>query len=722
MILTRLSFFYFLLLNFFTSLVFAGSGWAHYNTGDYVGMACKYSLSSTAIFCATETTSKYTCQCKDIDALGSYVYCGFSNTENSTKTQEQFIDWFQTQCPNVTTSKIEAAYKNVTNYLIDNPKKQIPNFNKSIPIYVPFKYNATLYEIAYNSYYARFRNFDVSFYFGSGLFGYWAVIILFSAIYRFLRVSGLYNSLLPSKNYTTRFIKSKIAIPSLFANKYHKTSWFKGIVPSRIESIIIFGYFVLCTLFVATRYHYVENDIIWPKRRGQMGRYPGDRSAVLTCFMSILTFLFAGRNNLLLWLTGWKYSTFVTYHKWIARMTVLMAFIHAICMLENSLGAGKYASRQQSDWWRWGCVSMVCMGIMFIQGIALLRSLHYETFLIIHILMAVFFVVGAWIHTKNFDYQCFIYTVTAIWCFDRFARYFRILVLFGGYRTATVKIVANETLRITVPYNKTTFKARPGAFAFIYFGNWRCFWQSHPFTIVTNEENNTLVFCVKFKKGCTNTIYNFLKTQPNQTAQMKVAIEGPYGSYHNLERYNDVLLYTGGNGIPGPFAYAKKLVNDSKFKGFIHLVWVIRHWESLDWFSEELKFLEQHKDKIKTSIFITKYYDYKFGDHEDLYSNIINIKKQQEEKEAYEEKQTDDSSSDNEVLTTIKNNLTHIEFKDGRPELKELVNTDIQNSSGSTVVMTCGHPEMCDDIRDIVCDAIYQRKSRIDLLDELQKW
>jgi Ferric reductase like transmembrane component len=36
------------------------------------------------------------------------------------------------------------------------------------------------------------------------------------------------------------------------------------------------------------------------------------------------------RNNVLLWVTGWSFSTFNKFHKWVARVVTVEAILHSI--------------------------------------------------------------------------------------------------------------------------------------------------------------------------------------------------------------------------------------------------------------------------------------------------------------------------------------------------------------------------------------------------------
>lgn len=43
-----------------------------------------------------------------------------------------------------------------------------------------------------------------------------------------------------------------------------------------------------------------------------------------------LMFLFGGRNNILIWATGWSFATFNVFHRHVARVATLQAVVHSI--------------------------------------------------------------------------------------------------------------------------------------------------------------------------------------------------------------------------------------------------------------------------------------------------------------------------------------------------------------------------------------------------------
>jgi ferric-chelate reductase len=46
-----------------------------------------------------------------------------------------------------------------------------------------------------------------------------------------------------------------------------------------------------------------------------------------------LLFLFGGRNNILIWATGWSFATFNVFHRHVARIATLQAVAHSVLYL-----------------------------------------------------------------------------------------------------------------------------------------------------------------------------------------------------------------------------------------------------------------------------------------------------------------------------------------------------------------------------------------------------
>ena len=64
---------------------------------------------------------------------------------------------------------------------------------------------------------------------------------------------------------------------------------------------------------------------------------------------------------------------------------------------------------------------------------------------------------------------------------------------------------------------------------------------------------------------------------------------------------------------------------------------------------------------------------------------------------AHEIKAEGDESS--QGPESIRSRLSHVTFKEGRPCIKDMVETNLHESNGSVAFVSCGHPAMVDELR-----------------------
>jgi ferric-chelate reductase len=77
----------------------------------------------------------------------------------------------------------------------------------------------------------------------------------------------------------------------------------------------------------------------WPDVTSQILRYSADRTGILSFANFPLLFLFGGRNNILIWATGWRFATFSVFHRHVARIATLQAVAHSILYLVIYIGS-----------------------------------------------------------------------------------------------------------------------------------------------------------------------------------------------------------------------------------------------------------------------------------------------------------------------------------------------------------------------------------------------
>jgi hypothetical protein len=87
----------------------------------------------------------------------------------------------------------------------------------------------------------------------------------------------------------------------------------------------------------------------WPKKSRQTWTYVSDRAAVIAVSNLPLLFVFASRNDVFLWLTGWSFATFNMFHRWIARVVTVEALLHGVgYTVQARLGASKHSPETPS--------------------------------------------------------------------------------------------------------------------------------------------------------------------------------------------------------------------------------------------------------------------------------------------------------------------------------------------------------------------------------------
>lgn len=71
----------------------------------------------------------------------------------------------------------------------------------------------------------------------------------------------------------------------------------------------------------------------WPNIPRQLLRYVADRTGILSFANLPLLWVFAGRNNVFIWATGWNFATFNLFHRHVAWIATLQAVAHTIAYL-----------------------------------------------------------------------------------------------------------------------------------------------------------------------------------------------------------------------------------------------------------------------------------------------------------------------------------------------------------------------------------------------------
>jgi hypothetical protein len=168
-----------------------------------------------------------------------------------------------------------------------------------------------------------------------------------------------------------------VGVPALVHAHQAAGGWGFLSLPTRLEALLIFIYVALNFIWSCTNYELFDDNLFWPgDRRTQLARYIADRTGIMSFYNLPLLWVLAGRNDVLLWLTGWSYASASLFHRWVARVATLQAIVHsaAYTWLEKDELAASFKER----YWATGVFATVTMALLLPLSIRPLREKAYE--------------------------------------------------------------------------------------------------------------------------------------------------------------------------------------------------------------------------------------------------------------------------------------------------------------------------------------------------------
>lgn len=417
--------------------------------------------------------------------------------------------------------------------------------------------------------------------------------------------------------------------PSVFGS-YHAQSlpYQAGNAPTRGQAFFIAYIIVINVVLNAAGLEAAYPESNWySSKTTEVATYISNRAGVLSFANLALLILYAGRNNILLNITDWSHSTFLLLHRWVARICVLQACLHSAMYVRLDQISGTLNTEQKLEYWIWGIVATLSLSLLIPLSILVFRTRMYEVFLLIHIALAVLVVAGCYEHiftrfTHQWGYETWIYIAIAIWGFDRAMRVLRFAK--NGLQTATITVIDEDYLRLDI------INVTASGHVFLYFPTltWR-FWENHPFSVVNtiirhrgdgvasllvpdnglreksagtvksdtevvitpNRENSSdsKISAMGASTALETGITMIVRTRSGTTAKLRnhsnirVLVEGPYGSHPDFSSYTSMVCIAGGVGITAVLPIIKS------FPGHVKLYWGVRNRAIVDEMESELK-------------------------------------------------------------------------------------------------------------------------------------
>ena len=422
----------------------------------------------------------------------------------------------------------------------------------------------------------------------------------------------------------------------------------------------------------------------------ELAVYFGNRCGLLSLTNFMILALMAGRNNILLYITNWSHSTYLLLHRWVAYCCILEAVLHSLVWLcRATIANHNFAERVKSPYWIWGTVATVSFSLILFTSILPIRQNQYELFLVCHILLAMFALVGVWQHIwlkftrdlGSYGFEIWIWLTAAFWALDHVVRYLRIAK--NGIGRAEVTVLDDDYIQINVRDMEVE------GHVYLYFPTltWR-FWESHPFSVYASA----LPDQTKTSKSSTPELPRSQGTSFTEDVEKKL----PSVHVEPVMKHEQQRLH------PGFSLLVRTMGGSTKF---------LRDRQSLPVLVEG----SYHSPKppsphcrlvaVAGGVGIT--------------AVLPTLKLHQGSKKLYW------GSRVHSLIDQVAPHLTNMEFElalERRLDLPAILEEELQGAGSDVVVQVCGPSEMADEVRAIVSAYVRKGERNIELDDESFGW
>ncbi|SCW03829.1 LAFE_0G19130g1_1 [Lachancea fermentati] len=653
-------------------------------------MACFHELS-TYKWDTSESRRKVLCNFSP--ALSSWVYCSVTNYRVKVFTEDldPIFKLINGECGSKWPKDEDFNLDEILSSATKNIKeKSEVNDPIDSPV-IPDSLGLQRWIIAL---FGPVDNLDKGTIFAGLISGFWAIILAIGAFSKTLKRLNFRNS---SRSPNFAWIKAKITSPPLFQRHaaYFGKWFFIGLIPTRLETITILIYVLFHTLFMTTNYHFDKLQL-FSTLKIQTTLFVSDRAGIIAFAQLPFIILSGGRNHIVQSITGIKFKTMISFHKWAGRLMFLDVLTHGLGYIYLSYAERYTKYVWDTPVWRYGRLGVYSSIALVFFSFYFFRRHFYETFLFVHYLMAMVFIIACWKHCSQIGWMEWVYASIAIWVLEFIVRAYRCVKF--GFPHATFELFGDEFIKITIPKTNHKWLSKPGQYAYIYILKPSIFWQSHPFTIleISDDSNEPVITIIaSVKNGFTKDLKMTLEKESPKS--YRVAIEGPYGEGIPYQNYDNVLLLGGGTGVISLVSIALSSVkSEIKSSPLMNLVWSLKSDDLLSLYQAQLSKLLNHG--LDLDVYLTS-------------SPPV---------ESFTDLEMMDMSTAKDKLLNPTSKIQPKHY--GRPDLEKII-SEFEKNDGSLLIVTCGPPSFVDSVRRLTCKKINCNPTKvIDYEEDYQIW
>ncbi|EIW61345.1 uncharacterized protein TRAVEDRAFT_162444 [Trametes versicolor FP-101664 SS1] len=331
---------------------------------------------------------------------------------------------------------------------------------------------------------------------------------------------------------------------------------------------------------------FCPNDTLKPMVN-LLPKYWGAKAGLLGAAQMPVAVFLALKNNPVTWLTGIGHEKLILMHRVVSRCIFVLTWLHFVGEYYRSpvklLSAG---------WKVAGLVGGVAQTITTIFGIKQIRHAYYELFYSSHVVLILLFIITIHVHCIPMECEQYVWPCYVIWGFDRLFRGSRYvlfnLILRPKNRKALIEDIGSDGLRVTLK-RRIPGGWKAGQHVFLAFP--RLGIQSHPFTIGSiyeKEENGDeakMIFIIRAMGGQTRELMK--RAMPTGTCELNALFDGPYGHPEDIRAFTTCIFIAGGTGVTYTIARMHQLFKDIHASDAratrVVFVWAVRTEEEYNW-------------------------------------------------------------------------------------------------------------------------------------------
>jgi predicted ferric reductase len=489
------------------------------------------------------------------------------------------------------------------------------------------------------------------------------------------------------------------------------------------------------------------------------------RAACMTVYQLPLVIVLSTRQIALPSLIGVSTERLSIYHRWVARTMLITASIHF-----GYIRRGTGLTLEDLFFYkpyRFGFAAWIFLIWIVASGLAPIRKLSHDLFVIQHVISVAGFLIMVCIHIPRNVYPV-VMPAIGILILNRIITTGRVLWVNKGLMTysrrdgvatehyATIRTSQarqSRTTQIQIDFPRISWK--PGQHMYLNFPTLGPV-ETHPFTIQSLPEDGKMVFNVRKVTGFTKRLFE----SALDSTVLPVILDGPFGHDVEFKQYHSAIFLSGGTGTSYNIPIALDMVRhhraqtttmtkeramNSKGRSIQFMV-VVQYFDDLDAYAGQLSEMIQPSPpesgiKVRLSIHVTQdtsraEFASDVSEEKIEEDRVMEQTMGQDQVTRAQEPGTGASSStkmensnpagvlaDREAgldTTNIANRLQFLQHADiyyGRPQISKILEHAMANSTGLTGLSICAPVSMSvaanNALAGITCKRLFSSEKKL---------